>query len=58
MKYDFKGHPMSYKTTFMPKYFYHIGPIFMKIYKNADIMKTQFFFINVTFMLWRSFVLI
>ena len=36
---------MSYKTTFMPKSFY----------MNANIMKTNF--LNVTFMLWRSFVI-
>ena len=42
MKYDLKGHPRSYKTTFMPKSFVS-GPILIKICMNANIMKTTFF---------------
>ena len=33
------------------------GPILMKICMNANIMKTQYMTWNVTFMLWRSFVI-
>ena len=61
MKDDLKGHPRSYKTTFMPKTFYSstfvYGLILMKSCMNANIMKTHLF-INVTFMLWRRFVII
>ena len=45
MKYDLKGHPMSYKTTFMPKCsnsFVYV-PILIKISMNANILKTQIF---------------
>ena len=42
MKYDLKGLPRSYKTTFMPKSFVS-GPILIKICMNANIMKTKFF---------------
>ena len=31
MKYDLKCHPKSYKTTFMPKYFWHI-----RLWTNFD----------------------
>ena len=56
MKYDLKGHSRSYKTTFMPNHSstFVYGPIFMKICMNANIMKTQYMTLNITFMLWRS----
>ena len=34
------------------------GPILMKICMNASIIKTQYMTWNVTFMLWRSFVIL
>ena len=44
IKYDLKGYPRSYKTTFMPKssstFLY--GPTLVKIGMNANIMKTQY----------------
>ena len=44
LKYDFKGHLRSYKTTFMQKSYstFVYGPILIKNCKNANIMKTQF----------------
>ena len=40
-----KGHPKSYKTTFMQKSFQHIRlwTVFDEIFMNANIMKTHFF---------------
>ena len=44
MKHYLKGHLRSYKTTFRlnSSTFVH-GPILLKIYMNANFMKTQFF---------------
>ena len=46
MKYDLKGHPRSYKTTFMQKSFQYIRlwTDFDQICVNANIMKTNLAF--------------
>jgi hypothetical protein len=51
MKYDLKGHPRSYKTTFMQNHSstFVYGPILMKICMNADIIKMQYMTWIVTF---------
>ena len=55
MKYDLKGHSRSYKTTFMPKSFWHIR-LWTDFDMNVNVMKTQYMTWKVTFMFWRSFV--
>ena len=54
MMYDLKGHTRSNDKTTFSTFVY--GQILMKICMNANIMK-KYFFINVTFMLWRSYVI-
>ena len=64
MKYDLKGHPRSYKTSFVHYHFstFVYGPILMKIYMNANITKTQFFHkiiygLNFHFYVMKKFVI-
>ena len=51
IKFDLKGHPRSYKTTFMPKPFKHIRLLTdLMICMNANIMKIQLNYdLNTTF---------
>ena len=71
MKYDLRGHPMSCKTTFMPKSFNSIliyGPVLMKICMNKNYVMEKFcdFFtlrpfdliITLTYVLMETFVLV
>ena len=61
IKFDLKGHPRSLLCKKNSRTFVY-GPILIKICINANIMKTHFFNkiihdLNVTFMLWKSFVI-
>ena len=56
MKYDLKGHIRSLLCQKHSSPFVY-EPILMKTCMSADIMKTQYMTRNVTFMLWRSFVI-
>ena len=46
MKYNIKGYPRSYKTTFIQNHSstFVYGPILLKISMNANIIYTQFFY--------------